>query len=140
MDLVKREDRNTALEPLRDQVRIIQALAPQIMSRYTVQLQGKAYVQVAGATLRNCADNGCNAVSSNTIRLPTATTTGIASSFHKAGLRTAASVRQNTRVTKIRSKTSSLSSILRRDSIAATPFPIVSQKPAAASSVPGRTD
>lgn len=51
MDLVRREDRNTALEPLRDQVRIIQALAPQIMSRYTVQLQGKAYVQVAGATL-----------------------------------------------------------------------------------------
>lgn len=40
-----------ALEPLRNQVQIVKALAPQILSRYTVQLQGKAYVQVAGATL-----------------------------------------------------------------------------------------
>jgi hypothetical protein len=39
------------LEPLRANVRVVQALAPQILSRYTVQLQGKAYVQVAGATL-----------------------------------------------------------------------------------------
>lgn len=41
----------TELEPLRANVRVVQALAPQILSRYTVNLQGKAYVQVAGATL-----------------------------------------------------------------------------------------
>lgn len=40
-----------ALEPLREQVRIVQALAPQVLSRYTLNLQGKSYVQVAGATL-----------------------------------------------------------------------------------------
>lgn len=40
-----------ALEPLRNQVQIVKALAPQILARYTVQLQGKTYVQVAGATL-----------------------------------------------------------------------------------------
>lgn len=40
-----------ALEPLRNQVGIVKALAPQVLSRYTVQLQGKTYVQVAGATL-----------------------------------------------------------------------------------------
>jgi hypothetical protein len=41
----------TALEPLREQVKIVQALAPQITTRYCIQLQGKSYVQVAGATL-----------------------------------------------------------------------------------------
>lgn len=40
-----------ALEPLRQQVGIVKALAPQVLSRYTMQLQGKTYVQVAGATL-----------------------------------------------------------------------------------------
>lgn len=40
-----------ALEPLRGQVDIVKALAPEIMKRYTIQLQGKTYVQVAGATL-----------------------------------------------------------------------------------------
>jgi len=42
---------NPALEPLRHQVGIVQALAPQVLSRYSIQLQGKTYVQVAGATL-----------------------------------------------------------------------------------------
>jgi len=42
---------NPALEPLRHQVGIVQALAPQVLSRYAIQLQGKTYVQVAGATL-----------------------------------------------------------------------------------------
>jgi len=42
---------NPALEPLRHQVGIVQALAPQILSRYAINLQGKKYVQVAGATL-----------------------------------------------------------------------------------------
>lgn len=42
---------NPALEPLRQQVGIVQALAPQVLSRYSIQLQGKTYVQVAGATL-----------------------------------------------------------------------------------------
>jgi len=40
-----------ALEPLRNQVGIVKALAPQVLSRYTVALQGKQYVQVAGASL-----------------------------------------------------------------------------------------
>lgn len=40
-----------ALEPLREQVAIVKALAPQVVSRYSIQLQGKTYVQVAGATL-----------------------------------------------------------------------------------------
>jgi hypothetical protein len=40
-----------ALDPLRAQVKIAQSLAPTVLSRYTVNLQGKAYVQVAGATL-----------------------------------------------------------------------------------------
>lgn len=40
-----------ALEPLRNQVSIVKALAPQVISRYTVPLQGKQYVQVAGASL-----------------------------------------------------------------------------------------
>ena len=42
---------NPALDPLRHQVGIVQALAPQVLSRYAIQLQGKTYVQVAGATL-----------------------------------------------------------------------------------------
>lgn len=42
---------NPALEPLRHQVGIVQSLAPQVLSRYSIQLQGKTYVQVAGATL-----------------------------------------------------------------------------------------
>ena len=42
---------NPALDPLRHQVGIVQALAPQVLSRYSIQLQGKTYVQVAGATL-----------------------------------------------------------------------------------------
>ena len=42
---------NPALEPLRHQVGIVQALAPQVLSRYSIQLQGRTYVQVAGATL-----------------------------------------------------------------------------------------
>ena len=42
---------NPALEPLRQQVGIVQALAPQVLSRYSINLQGKTYVQVAGATL-----------------------------------------------------------------------------------------
>ena len=42
---------NPALEPLRHQVGIVQALAPQVLSRYSINLQGKTYVQVAGATL-----------------------------------------------------------------------------------------
>ncbi len=42
---------NPALEPLRHQVGIVKALAPQITSRYCVALQGRQYVQVAGATL-----------------------------------------------------------------------------------------
>lgn len=40
-----------ALDPLRNQVGIVKALAPQVLSRYTVALQGKQYVQVAGASL-----------------------------------------------------------------------------------------
>lgn len=48
---VKQPEQNPALEPLRQQVGIVKALAPQVLSRYTVQLQGKSYVQVAGATL-----------------------------------------------------------------------------------------
>jgi len=43
--------RLVALEPLRGQVDIVKALAPEIMKRYAIQLQGKTYVQVAGATL-----------------------------------------------------------------------------------------
>lgn len=42
---------NPALEPLRHQVGIVHALAPQVLSRYSINLQGKTYVQVAGATL-----------------------------------------------------------------------------------------
>ena len=42
---------NPALEPLRHQVGIVQSLAPQVLSRYSINLQGKTYVQVAGATL-----------------------------------------------------------------------------------------
>jgi len=48
---VRKDAQLVALEPLREQVRIVQALAPQIMSRYAINLQGKAYIQVAGATL-----------------------------------------------------------------------------------------
>lgn len=50
-EIVKAEKANPALEPLRHQVGIVKALAPQITSRYCVALQGKQYVQVAGATL-----------------------------------------------------------------------------------------
>lgn len=50
-DIVKAEKANPALEPLRHQVGIVKALAPQITSRYCVALQGRQYVQVAGATL-----------------------------------------------------------------------------------------
>jgi hypothetical protein len=49
--IAKSDARVTALEPLREQVRIVQALAPQITGRYAITLQGKSYVQVAGATL-----------------------------------------------------------------------------------------
>ena len=42
---------NPALEPLRHQVGIVQSLAREVLSRYSIQLQGKTYVQVAGATL-----------------------------------------------------------------------------------------
>ena len=48
---IRKEPALTALEPLREQVSIVKALAPQITTRYCVQLQGKSYVQVAGATL-----------------------------------------------------------------------------------------
>jgi hypothetical protein len=48
---IRSEPKISALEPLREQVSIVKALAPQITTRYCVQLQGKAYVQVAGATL-----------------------------------------------------------------------------------------
>jgi len=48
---IRKEAPLTALEPLREQVSIVKALAPQITTRYCIQLQGKAYVQVAGATL-----------------------------------------------------------------------------------------
>jgi len=48
---IRKEPPLTALEPLREQVSIVKALAPQITTRYCIQLQGKAYVQVAGATL-----------------------------------------------------------------------------------------
>lgn len=41
----------TALGPLRHQVGIVRALAGQVLQRYTVSLQGKQYVTVAGATL-----------------------------------------------------------------------------------------
>jgi len=40
-----------ALEPLREQVRIVQALSKQVTERYCITLQGRQYVQVAGATL-----------------------------------------------------------------------------------------
>lgn len=50
-EIVKAEKANPALEPLRHQVGIVKALAPQITSRYCVALQGRQYVQVAGATL-----------------------------------------------------------------------------------------
>ncbi len=40
-----------ALEPLREQVRIVQALSKPVTERYCISLQGKQYVQVAGATL-----------------------------------------------------------------------------------------
>lgn len=43
--------RLVALEPLREQIDIVKAMAPEIMKRYAIQLQGKTYVQVAGATL-----------------------------------------------------------------------------------------
>lgn len=49
-EIVKAE-RPAALEPMREQVSIVKALAPQVLSRYSVQLQGRTYVQVAGATL-----------------------------------------------------------------------------------------
>lgn len=42
---------NPALDPLRHQVGIVQALAPQVLSRYAINMQGRTYVQVAGATL-----------------------------------------------------------------------------------------
>lgn len=48
---IRSEPKISALEPLREQVSIVKALAPQITTRYCIQLQGKAYVQVAGATL-----------------------------------------------------------------------------------------
>jgi hypothetical protein len=40
-----------ALEPLREQVRIVQALSKPVTERYCITLQGRQYVQVAGATL-----------------------------------------------------------------------------------------
>ena len=49
-ELAKRE-RITELEPLRASVRIVEALAPIVLKRYSVQLQGKTYIQVHGATL-----------------------------------------------------------------------------------------
>lgn len=49
--LAKAEDRPIELEPMRDQLRIVNALAPEILKRYSVTLQGRIYVQVAGATL-----------------------------------------------------------------------------------------
>jgi len=48
---IRSEPKISALEPLREQVSIVKALAPQITTRYCIQLQGKSYVQVAGATL-----------------------------------------------------------------------------------------
>jgi len=48
---IRPEPKISALEPLREQVSIVKALAPQITTRYCIQLQGKSYVQVAGATL-----------------------------------------------------------------------------------------
>ena len=42
---------NPALEPLRNQVRIVEALAPHVLECYCVQYHGKTYIQVAGATL-----------------------------------------------------------------------------------------
>jgi hypothetical protein len=48
---VRKEQQILALEPLREQVRIVQALAKPVTERYCVTLQGKQYVQVAGATL-----------------------------------------------------------------------------------------
>ena len=49
--LAKSEDRPIELEPMREQLRIVNALAPEILKRYSVALQGRIYVQVAGATL-----------------------------------------------------------------------------------------
>ena len=48
---VRKEQQILALEPLREQVRIVQALSKPVTERYCVTLQGKQYVQVAGATL-----------------------------------------------------------------------------------------
>jgi hypothetical protein len=39
------------LEPIRSDIRVVQAMREEIMKRYTCQLQGKAYLTVAGATL-----------------------------------------------------------------------------------------
>lgn len=47
-EIVKAE---RSIEPLRAQVGVIKALASEITKRYTVNLQGKSYVTVAGATL-----------------------------------------------------------------------------------------
>lgn len=44
-------DRIPQLDPLRSNLAVVKALAPQVMARYTINLQGKAYVQVAGASL-----------------------------------------------------------------------------------------
>ena len=40
-----------ALEPIRSDIRVVQAMRDEIMKRYTCHLQGKAYLTVAGATL-----------------------------------------------------------------------------------------
>jgi len=48
---VRKEAPLLALEPMREQVRIVQALSKPVTERYCITLQGKQYVQVAGATL-----------------------------------------------------------------------------------------
>ena len=50
-EIVKATAKPDGLDPLRAQVAIVKALAPQITSRYCIPLQGKQYVQVSGATL-----------------------------------------------------------------------------------------
>ena len=49
-DIVK-ADKPTSLEPMRQQVSVVKALGPTVLQRYSVQLQGRTYIQVAGATL-----------------------------------------------------------------------------------------
>ena len=48
---VDRPDENAHLTALRNDVGVVRARAPEIIKRYTIGLQGKQYVQVAGATL-----------------------------------------------------------------------------------------